>query len=40
MMYFVTTSGGYRIGPYEDYCNAFFSAIEQFGFEGWIISSA
>lgn len=38
MMYFVTTDGGFRIGPYEDYCKAYFSAIEQLGFEGWVIT--
>ena len=37
-MYWVTTDGGFRIGPYEDYANAYFAALNQFGFEGWIIS--
>lgn len=38
MMYWVTTDGGYRLGPYEDYALAWYSAIYNLGFEGWIIS--
>lgn len=37
-MYWVTTSGGYRLGPYEDYAKAFEAAIINLGFEGWVIS--
>lgn len=33
-MYYVTTAGGFRIGPYGDYANAFYAALENFGFEG------
>lgn len=39
MSYYVTTTGGYRIGPYDDYAGAWYAAIERFGFEGWVISS-
>ena len=37
-MYWVTTTGGYRIGPYDDYAFAWEAAIENFGFEGWTIT--
>lgn len=38
MMYFVTTDGGYRIGPFDDYAKAYESATINFGMEGWTIS--
>ena len=39
MNYWITTEAGYRIGPYDTYANAWYSAVENFGFEGWVISS-
>ena len=38
MMYWVTTDGGYRLGPYEDYASAWEAATINFGMEGWTIS--
>lgn len=38
MSWYVTTSGGYRIGPYEDYAFAYEAATINFGMEGWEIS--
>ena len=38
MMYWVTTDGGYRLGPYEDYASAGEAATINFGMEGWTIS--
>ena len=38
MMYYVTTAGGYRIGPYDDYVLAMEAAQINFGFEGWTIT--
>ncbi len=38
MMYFVTTTGGYRIGPFDDYASAYEAATINFGMEGWQIS--
>ena len=38
VMYWVNTEGGYRMGPYEEYCLAWYSAVYNLGFEGWIIS--
>ena len=38
VMYWVTTEGGYRMGPFDDYAMAWYSAIYNLGFEGWIIS--
>ena len=38
MMYFVTTDGGYRIGPFDDYAKAYEAATINFGMEGWTIS--
>ena len=37
-MYWVNTEGGYRFGPYEDYSLAWYYAVYNLGFEGWIIS--
>lgn len=37
-MYWVTTNGGYRIGPYDDYATAIQAAWINFGFEGWKIT--
>ena len=39
-MYWVTTDGGYRMGPFDDYESAFFAATINLGFEGWTISKA
>ena len=38
MMYFVTTDGGFRIGPSDDYAKAYEAATINFGMEGWTIS--
>lgn len=38
MNWFVTTTGGYRIGPYDDYELAYEAALINSGFEGWTIS--
>lgn len=38
MMYFVTTDGGFRIGPFDDYAKAYEAATINFGMEGWTIS--
>ena len=38
MSWYVTTSGGYRIGPYEDFESAYEAATINFGMEGWTIS--
>lgn len=38
MSYWVTTESGFRIGPYENYAEAFFAATVNFGMEGWVIS--
>lgn len=37
-MYWVTTTAGYRIGPYDDYTLALEAATINFGFEGWTIT--
>ena len=37
-LYWVTTGGGYRLGPYNDYCCAIQAAQINFGFEGWTIT--
>ena len=39
-MYWVTTEGGYRLGPFDDYVKAYESALINLGFEGWTISKA
>lgn len=38
MMWYVTTFGGYRIGPYDCYEDAYFAATLNFGMDGWTIS--
>lgn len=38
-MYWVTTTAGNRLGPIDDWAFAFWSGLENFGFEGWEISS-
>ena len=38
MMYYVTTDGGFRIGPFDDYAKAYEAATINFGMEGWTIS--
>ena len=38
MIYYVTTDGGFRIGPFDDYAKAYEAAIINFGMEGWEIS--
>lgn len=38
MTWYVTTTGGYRIGPYEDFESAYEAATINFGMEGWTIS--
>lgn len=38
-MYWVTTEGGYRTGPYDDYAAAIQAAWINFGFEGWTITT-
>ena len=37
-MWYVTTDGGYRIGPYDSYDEAFDKAVLNFGMEGWVIT--
>lgn len=37
-MYYVTTDGGNLMGPYESYAEAWYSALENFGLEGWVIT--
>ena len=37
-MWWVTTYGGFRLGPYEDYASAWEAATINFGMEGWVIS--
>lgn len=38
MMYCVTTDGGYRMGPYDSYAEAWYAGLENFGLGGWIVS--
>ena len=38
MTWYVTTTGGYRIGPYEDFESAYEAATINFGMEGLTIS--
>lgn len=40
MNYWVVTLGGSRIGPYEEYADAFWAALNYFGFDAWIITSS
>ena len=38
MTWYVTTTGGYRIGPFDDFESAYFAATINFVMEGWTIS--
>jgi len=38
-MYWVTTATGNRIGPFDDWGCAWWSGVEHFGYEGWVITS-
>ena len=38
VMYYVVTSGGYRMGPYDSYTFAWYAGLENFGLGGWKVS--